>query len=77
MSVRLNCLITGCRRTKRNDEGFDEWICQKHWSVVPVKYRKLYSMAKRKFKKGDIDEERLLSVWKKCKDQAFYNAWSV
>ena len=58
-------------------KNFDEWICQKHWGVVPRKYRKLYSMAKRKYKKGAINQERCDAIWNKCKDQAYMNAWSV
>lgn len=74
---RHECLIEGCRRTKQNDDGYDEWICQKHWSVVPKKYRRLYAMAKRKFKKGHIDYERVQAIWVRCKDQAYKNAWTV
>lgn len=77
MSQRLTCLLHECHRTNRNDKGFEEWICQKHWGAVPKKYRKLYSMAKRKFKRGEIDDNRIQSIWNKCKDQAFVRAWSV
>ena len=74
---RTHCLLDGCRRTCVIQSKDDEWICQKHWSVVPKKYRKLYSMAKRKYKKGQINEWRLFGIWTKCKDQAYKNAWSI
>ncbi len=76
MENRINCLIAGCKRTRKNDK-FDEWICEKHWRVVPKRYRRLYSMAKRKFRKMQISQERIESIWIKCKDQAFINAWNV
>ena len=76
-SDRVNCLIQGCRRTNQKDYENMEWICQKHWIAVPKKYRKLYAKAKRKFNKGDINEKRITSIWQKCKDQAFMNAWST
>lgn len=74
---RVNCLISGCRRTRKKDFQNMEWICQKHWSVVPKKYRKLYSLAKRRYKKMLIDEKRVSTIWSKCKDQAIMNAWCV
>lgn len=74
---RIGCLINGCRRTRKNDGGFNEWICQKHWSVVPKSYRKLYSLAKRKYKKREINELRVQSIWIKCKDKAHMCAWSA
>ena len=72
---RVRCLIGGCGRTTKEKYSGMEWICQKHWSAVPKKYRKLYSLAKRKFKRMEINNERLIVIWGKCKDQAFINAW--
>ena len=77
MSNRINCLIFGCKRTRVNKPGFTEWICSKHWAVIPKKYRRLHSMAGRKFKKGQISVERVNGIWNKCKDWAFRNAWSI
>lgn len=31
---RIACLVPFCRRTLRNDGGFAEWICGKHWAAV-------------------------------------------
>lgn len=74
---RISCLIVGCRRTCKNNAHFSEWICQKHWGAVPKKYRRLYAMAKRKYKRGSVTQERVWGIWDKCKDQAFMNAWCV
>lgn len=31
---RIACCVPFCRRTLRNDRGFAEWICGKHWAAV-------------------------------------------
>lgn len=35
MVDRLQCCVPYCRRSMRNDEGYSEWICGKHWPLVP------------------------------------------
>lgn len=47
MSERLNCCIPFCRRTTRNDEGYSEWVCGKHWQAVPKTMRRIYIRARR------------------------------
>ncbi len=45
MSDRLSCCVPYCRcTTKRN---VSEWICGKHWRLVPRKLRSDYASAKR------------------------------
>ncbi|BEV44742.1 hypothetical protein [Afipia carboxidovorans] len=34
MPDRIACCVPFCRRTCRNDSGFAEWICGKHWALV-------------------------------------------
>lgn len=75
---RLHCLITGCNRTsKRDHNDGDEWICAKHWRVIPKKRRRLYSLIKRRYKAGKINWHRYWRAWEKIKDIAHQNAWSV
>ena len=45
MKQRLSCCVPHCRRTTRED--CREWICAKHWALVPRKLRAEYSRAKR------------------------------
>lgn len=47
----------------------EEWICQKHWSVVPAALRREHSRAKQAVKRnGDLASERISSdVWMRCK----------
>jgi len=44
MVNRLPCLVPGCRRT--TGEPCGEWICPKHWRVIPLKRRKAYKRAR-------------------------------
>ena len=52
MDDRTPCLVPGCRRTCKA-EGFDEWICAKHWRGVPKLLRsrknKLWARYRRRF----------------------------
>lgn len=38
--TRVKCCVPFCNRTHRNDEGFREWICQRHWSLVSNRTRR-------------------------------------
>lgn len=74
---RASCMLTGCRRTTAVSQKDEEWICPRHWAAVPLKYRKLYTKAKRRYRDGRLTDERLARIWSRCKRQAFMSAWSV
>ena len=64
MKERMSCLIAGCRRT--HTPVFAEWLCAKHWALVPRQMRQAYSRAKRKRK----SLEACLRLWRRCKAEA-------
>ncbi|MCS4088866.1 hypothetical protein [Rhizobium sp. BK176] len=81
--MRISCCIPHCKRTRRHDPDLvvvdgrvldfgDEWICQKHWSVLPPALRREHVTAKRKVKRlGDMESEiASATVWRRCKDKA-------
>jgi len=71
-------LITGCNRTKKKPDYKNyEWICQKHWAVIPKKRRKFYSLMRRRYNAGKVNKARYDLAWGKIKDIAHQNAWSV
>lgn len=49
---RIPCCVPFCRRTRRNDIGFEEWICDDHWRAVPAPMRRVYSRALRRYRRG-------------------------
>ena len=61
MSNRLACCIPGCRRTSAMP--YSEWICGKHWSLIPKARRRIYQRAKRLRK----DPRALYRLWSRCK----------
>lgn len=69
---RLHCIVPSCRRTCDpsrfpNGQAYNEWICGKHWSLVPKRLRRLYSLAKRRKKPASV----LGYLWGKCREAAF------
>jgi len=34
MSGRVTCLVPHCRRTRKHDSRYSEWICSVHWTMV-------------------------------------------
>lgn len=71
MSERVPCLVPFCRRT-RAAEGTPEWVCGRHWPVVPRRLRALYAAAKRKWGRDPSPRNaaRCARIWKKCREAA-------
>lgn len=44
---RIACLVPFCRRTRRADSSFSEWICAKHWAAVKKETKKRRRLAER------------------------------
>lgn len=63
---RISCCIPGCRRTCRNDRGYDEWVCAKHWSLVPKSMRRAYASVKRRRKPWSAVNR----IWRRCRTRA-------
>ncbi len=66
MTARLTCIAPGCRRSHRNDEGFAEWLCQKHWVMVPKATRRAYHRARRLRRKGAKSGDACARLWARC-----------
>jgi hypothetical protein len=71
--MRTPCLVPFCNRTRKLIEGPGfEWICAKHWAVLPQARRKAYHRARRHYKmsgKG-IDAVRCARLWRVLRKQA-------
>lgn len=76
-SDRIVCLVDGCHRSSRNKQGFEEWICSKHWLAIPKDQRKLYASLKRRLRRGKADVQQVYDAWVLCKMLAYENAWSA
>lgn len=44
---RIACCIPFCKRTKKDNGAFDEWICGSHWRAVRAGRRRVYARLKR------------------------------
>ena len=58
----IPCSAPRCRRTCKA-EPWCEWLCQKHWTLVPKRMRQVYSRARRRRKSDDV----LDRLWFRCK----------
>lgn len=81
MSTRISCQVPFCRRTLRNDEGFLEWVCPKHWPLVPREMKARLRSVKRRVRKLQDRPEayaralKLLDqTWARCRDTAIERA---
>lgn len=70
MADRIPCVVPGCKRTHKPAE-FSEWLCPKHWPMVPKRMRAAYSRAKRRRK----DWPLLNRLWRRCKMAAMREAF--
>lgn len=71
MPDRIGCCVPFCRRTRANP-GFTEWICGKHWAVIPKVRRRVYGRLKGRWRRfGDPkDRSRSWRIWDRLKRQA-------
>lgn len=49
MTDRTPCCVPHCRRTKTLTQGGTEWICGRHWPLVPKYMRRRDSMLLRRY----------------------------
>jgi hypothetical protein len=56
-----------------------EWICQRHWSAVPLKLRRLHSASKRRVRKFRSRRCALgaVRIWRRCKAKAIEGAAGI
>lgn len=63
--TRLLCVVPFCRRSHENTEGFDEWICGKHWPLIPKARRRVYGRLVRQWRRWHRQSDGLRAgrVW--------------
>lgn len=66
MMDRLSCCIPGCRRTTKAGH-LREWLCSKHWALVPKRLKHLKRQAERKNRQWLARH-----VWVRCRTAALY-----
>lgn len=59
---RIPCYVRGCRRTRKPHPIWTEWLCPKHWGMVPQRRRQAYLRARRKGKPPAV----LARLWRGC-----------
>jgi hypothetical protein len=67
MTGRLPCCVPFCRSTRGDRKGCPivpgmEWLCSRHWALVPRRLKRLRSLAKRRHRDA-LDD----LLWARCK----------
>lgn len=65
MTARLTCIAPGCRRTHAPND-FTEWLCARHWALVPKETRRAYHRARRLWRKGAKSGHACARLWARC-----------
>lgn len=63
MTERVHCSVPFCKRTRRPN-GSDEWVCGKHWALVPRQTRAAYNLAKRRSRRIIARKPLYREYWK-------------
>lgn len=82
MSDRLRCAVPFCRRTVARDKlpsGHDEWICAKHWPLVPHDMKRRKRLAERIARRKNSPAAWVLAgrIWERCKAAAIERAAGI
>jgi hypothetical protein len=67
---RMLCLVPFCRRTRKDDGRFDEWICGKHWTLTPRSWRRGLFL----FRRRGVHHELVARMWDRLKRVAIERA---
>jgi hypothetical protein len=70
------CLIAHCGRTSGKNIVCHQFICGKHWRLIPKRQRAFRAMLVRKLKRGRNDRTELQEwrAWKRCVRIAIKNS---
>ncbi|ELT47401.1 hypothetical protein D584_19913 [Brucella intermedia M86] len=79
MNMRIQCCVPFCRRTIAADKlppEHNEWLCIKHWPLVPASLRHRKRRAERIARRKQTEAAwRLASaLWQRCKRAAIERA---
>ena len=76
---RIRCAVPFCRRTRPG--ALFEWICSKHWALVPRHWRRDYARARRRARSGRCFDcygagacGCARNLWRMCKAEAIERA---
>lgn len=77
---RVRCAVPFCRRTRRQDGRFAEYLCQKHWPLVPKNYRRALTRVHRRLRADPSNAllwkcERMM--WTRVKAKAIERAAGI
>lgn len=79
---RTRCCVPGCKRTSTRFP--DEWICGRHWSLVPKKMKKVLARIHRKCRRYphmNRTVQRLMRaeerIWQRIRRAAIESAHGV
>lgn len=76
---RLRCCVPFCRKSRRNDVGFDEWICGDHWRMVDKSRRQVWGRINKRFRRFGPKKSTpaYCRVWSALKRQAIERATGI
>jgi hypothetical protein len=81
MTDRMSCCVPFCRRTRKDDGRFSEWICPKHWKPVPTRLKALKKACDRRVRStlglAHEERERANRIWDRCKRAAIEAAGGI
>jgi hypothetical protein len=60
-SDRIPCCVPFCRRTRRDDGSFSEWICGKHWALVSRKAKLMKRRSEAAYDAAKLECEEISS----------------
>lgn len=76
---RITCCVPFCRRTRLNDQGWDEWLCGDHWRGVPRAMRRVHGRYMRRRRRGVLPNPTRAGdrVWRRLKRAAIERAAGI
>lgn len=77
MTGRQPCAVPHCRRTRKDDGRFNEWICDRHWRIINPVLRRRFRRATRKMIAGRAPIELHHTLWQLCREQAIDRAMGI
>lgn len=90
MTDRIPCCVPFCNCSKVGppeiveyhhhtvwyEMELSQWVCSKHWRMVPPKMRSMFNEAKRRFRKRkhSFALKVTMRMWTRCRDAAIKKA---
>lgn len=76
---RVRCCVPFCRKTRKNELGFDEWLCGDHWRLIDKARRQVWGRINRRWRRfGPVKTSPAYGrVWASLKRQAIERAAGI